>query len=284
MTQPQTFEQWLEHASARFAGHSDSPRLDAEILLAAALDKPRSHLVAWPDHLLEGEARARFGELVERRERGEPVAHILGRREFWSLPLRVTPDVLIPRPDTETLVEVTLESMPADTPLRVLDLGTGSGAIALALKFERPLSRVVATDASPAALEVARTNAADLNLAVDFRAGRWWEPVAGERFDIIVSNPPYIAAADPHLATGDVRFEPKTALVAGAEGLDDIRAIATGAGDHLLPGGRLFIEHGYDQAAAVREIFAGAGLAGIRQSQDFGGNDRITCGQWPGKT
>lgn len=278
---PTTYADWLEHASARFAGHSDTPRLDAEVLLAAALDKPRSHLVAWPEKELEDTAQHRFREMTERRARGEPVAHILGRREFWSLPLRITPDTLIPRPETETLVEYLLQQLSSEQPLRIVDLGTGSGAIALALKMERPLARVVATDRSEAALEVARANAADLNLQVDFRQGEWWQAVAREEFDVAVSNPPYIAAADPHLEQGDVRFEPRSALAAGEDGLDDIRQIISGAGRHLAPGGLLLLEHGYDQSRAVAELLQAAGFTDIRQLQDLGGNDRVSGGRWP---
>lgn len=273
--------EWLASATAQFAGHSDSPRLDAEILLAAALNKPRSHLFAWPEKPLEGAPLELFREYTQRRADGEPVAHILERREFWSLPLTITPDTLIPRPDTETLVEAALQKCPAQAGLRILDLGSGSGALALALKSERPLATVIATDASTAALAVARRNAGDLGLEMDFREGRWWQAIGDEMFDIVVSNPPYIRENDPHLERGDVRFEPRSALAAGPDGLDDIRAIAAGAPSHLLPGGWLLLEHGYDQAAAVRDILSASGLAGIEQFRDAGGNTRVTAGRRP---
>lgn len=277
---PHTLAEWLQYAVAQLSA-SESPKLDAELLLSAALEKPRSHLIAWPEKQLDEPARDRFLGLLQRRIDGEPIAHILGRREFWSLPLRVTPDTLIPRPDTETLVEAALEHLPAGASARILDLGTGSGAIALALRHERPLCRVIATDASEAALRVARDNARDLGLAIEWRHGSWWEAVnPGEHFEVIVSNPPYIPATDPHLERGDVRFEPLSALAAGEDGLDDIRCIVHGAGAHLVAGGWLLLEHGYDQADAVAAILADAGFTALRNWHDAGDNDRVSGGQW----
>lgn len=277
---PHTLAEWLQYAVAQLSA-SESPKLDAELLLSAALEKPRSHIIAWPEKHLDEPERDRFRELLQRRIDGEPMAHILGRREFWSLPLRVTVDTLIPRPDTETLVETALELLPASAPLRVLDLGTGSGAIALAIRHERPMCRVIATDASAAALAVARDNARNLDLDVEWRHGSWWGTINhDEYFELIVSNPPYIPATDPHLENGDVRFEPRSALISGEDGLDDIRLIVRGAGNHLVAGGWLLLEHGYDQADAVAGILAEAGFTPLRQWRDAGGNDRVSGGQW----
>ncbi|MDX1444192.1 MAG: peptide chain release factor N(5)-glutamine methyltransferase [Gammaproteobacteria bacterium] len=275
---PQSYSAWLEAATARLvaAGVDDSPRLDAEILLTAALDKPRSHLVAWPEKILDDDTLRQAGRWLARRETGEPVAHILGRREFWSLPLEVNSATLIPRPDTETLIEAALELFGDRPPARITDLGTGSGAIALALKSEFPEADVIATDASEAALEVARRNADTLGLSVEFRKGSWWEPLAAERYDLVVSNPPYIRADDPHLEQGDVRFEPRSALTAGTDGLDDIRSIIAGCRHHLDEGGWLLLEHGHDQGAAVRELLSREGLQDVSTWRDVGGNERIS--------
>mgnify|MGYP006199186603 CR=1 FL=1 len=239
----------------RAADLPDSPtaRLDAELLLAAALGKSRSYLHTWPEKIVSSEHALAFAGYLQRRRAGEPVAYILGQQGFWKLDLEVAPHTLIPRPDTELLVEAALELLPA-TPVKVLDLGTGSGAIALALASERPQAQVLATDASSAALAVAARNAARHELGnVRFAEGGhdWYAPLHGERFDLIASNPPYIASDDPHLQQGDLRFEPATALASGVDGLDDIRRIIVGGGDHLQPGGWLLIEHGWDQGDAI---------------------------------
>lgn len=275
-----TFEQLLATAATRLAASSDSPRLDAELLLSRALDRPRSHLRAWPQNRPDPDQLAQFEVLLARRLGGEPMAYILGAREFWSMTLEVTPDTLIPRPDTEVLVEAALEKIPRDASCRVLDLGTGTGAIALSLKKERALADVHASDASDAALAVARRNAARLALDVHFHAGDWWTPFAGHVFDVVVSNPPYIAAADEHLQRGDVRFEPRGALAAGDDGLDDIRHIVANAPRFLAPGGWLLLEHGFDQADAVRELLAEAGFERLRCINDLGGNPRVSVGRW----
>jgi release factor glutamine methyltransferase len=225
---------------------------EARILLAHATGLPEASVLAHPERRLEGEPRARFLELAARRERGEPIAYLVGEKEFYGLALRVDPSVLIPRPETELLVELALARQPGSA----LDLGTGSGAIALALKRHLPAARVVAVEASPAALAIASGNARRLGLEVEFRQGAWFEPVAGERFDLVVSNPPYVAVGDPHLAEGDLRFEPRAALVAGADGLDAIRTIAAGVRAHLNPGGWLLLEHGLGQDDAVRACCA----------------------------
>lgn len=261
---------------------SDSPRADAEILLAHVLGKARSYFVAWPEVLLSAHDVVVFEGLIARRAAGEPVAYLIGSRGFYGLDLTVSPAVLIPRPETELLVEAALERLPKKT-CRVADLGTGSGAIALALanelKIERPDAQVVAVDASPEALAVAQENARNLNLAVDFRLGDWCSGLADEMFDLIVSNPPYIREDDVHLAQGDVRFEPALALASGADGLDAIRAIIACAPAHLKPGGWLLFEHGYDQAEAVAGLLRAAGWLAVESLIDLQGHARVTLGR-----
>lgn len=259
----------------------DSPteRLDAELLLAAALGKSRSYLHTWPERIVSSEAAATFATYLQRRSEGEPVAYILGQQGFWKLDLEVAPHTLIPRPDTELLVEVALELLPA-TPLQVLDLGTGSGAIALALASERGGWQVTAVDRVPEAVALAERNRQRLQLDnAKVLASHWFDALQGQRFALIVSNPPYIAEQDPHLAAGDVRFEPSSALVAGSDGLDDLRQIITQAPQHLLPAGWLLLEHGYDQAAAVRELLARHGFEQIQSRTDLGGHERISLGR-----
>ena len=260
----------------------DSPtaRLDAELLLAAALGKPRSYLRTWPEHEPSAEQLVAFAALLERRRNGEPVAYILGHQGFWSLDLEVAPHTLIPRPDTELLVETALQLAPA-TPRRVLDLGTGTGAIALALASERGGWKVTGVDRIAEAVALAERNRQRLKLSnAEFRLSSWFDALPGERFDLILSNPPYIAAADRHLAEGDVRFEPMSALVAGADGLDDIRQIVDQAPRHLGAGGWLLLEHGYDQAELVRGLLSAAGFAAVESRRDLGGHERISLGQW----
>lgn len=260
---------------------SPTARLDVELLLAAALGKPRSYLRTWPEHEPTAEQLAAFDQMLERRRRGEPVAYILGHQGFWSLDLEVAPHTLIPRPDTELLVEAALQLAPA-TPRRVLDLGTGTGAIALALASERGGWRVTGVDRINEAVALAERNRQRLKLDnAEFRLSSWFGALAGERFDLIVSNPPYIAAHDCHLGKGDVRFEPQSALVAGADGLDDIRLIVSAAPQHLEPGGWLLLEHGYDQAEAVRALLGAAGFHLTESRRDLGGHERISLGQWP---
>jgi release factor glutamine methyltransferase len=267
----------LAMASQRIGG-ADA-RLEAELLLAHAMGASRARLYAWPEHEPDMTQRAAFARLVDARERGEPIAYLTGRREFWSLDLAVTPDVLIPRPETELLVELALERTPRDRAVRVADLGTGSGAIALALARERPLARVTATDASDAALDVARGNAERLSIGnVAFAAGDWYAAISGEHFDLIISNPPYIAAGDAHLAAGDLRFEPASALASGADGLDAIRSIVAGAPAHLADEGALLLEHGFDQSARVRALLEAAGFEDVASVCDNGGHERVTLG------
>lgn len=277
-----TLSQLLANATRRLTDHSETPRLDAEILLSAALERSRAYLHAWPEQIPNPAQMACFTAWLKRRLGGEPVAYLLGRREFWSLELWVTPDVLIPRPETELLVELALTRLPPDQPVRIADLGTGSGAIALALAIERPLARIVATDCSPAALLVAQRNADRLGIVnVEFRQGDWGAPLAGERFDLIVSNPPYIAATDSCWQQGTLRFEPRSALMAGAEGLDALRIIIAQAPDYLLSGGWLLLEHGYDQGEAVPALLHERGFVAVTDHQDSAGLSRTSCGQWP---
>lgn len=268
----------LEQASSELG--TESARLDAEVLLASCLGKPRSYLHTWPERSIDQRELECFGQLLRRRARGEPVAHLTGEREFWSLPLAVTPDTLIPRPETETLVEQALDKLPPDTPLRVADLGTGSGAIALAIATERPRCEIIATDISEPALTVARHNAERLGLDnVRFIAGDWCESLPAGRFDVILSNPPYVAERDPHLDSGDVRFDPRQALVAGPEGMDALRLIARCANDHLHQGGWLIVEHGYDQGGKVMQLLQAEGYSEISIHNDGAGLSRVTMGR-----
>jgi len=256
---------------------------EAELLLAHVLERSRSWLFAHDDHTVAAPAQARFADLLARREAGEPVAYLLGRRGFWRFDLQVSPATLIPRPETERLVELALERLPAQAELSLADLGTGSGAIALALAVERPHARVLAVDVSADALAVARANALELGLGnVEFRRGDWFAPLAGERFDLIASNPPYIEAADPHLQQGDLRYEPAGALASGRDGLDAIRVIAAQAPAHLHPGGWLLIEHGWEQGAAVRALLTAAGLSEVATERDWEQRDRVSLGRRPG--
>ncbi len=238
-----------------------------------------------PAHLARANCQQRrcpdIRRLPAARRGGEPVAYILGQQGFWKIDLEVAPHTLIPRPDTELLVETALELQPA-SPAKVLDLGTGTGAIALALASDRPAWQVTAVDRVEEAAALAERNRQRLGLGnAQVRVSHWFDSLAGERFDLIVSNPPYIAAADPHLVAGDVRFEPSSALVAGADGLDDLRVIAAQAPAHLLPGGWLLLEHGYDQAAAVRALLAEQGFIEVASRTDLGGHERITLGRLP---
>jgi release factor glutamine methyltransferase len=265
-------------AGQALAAAAIEPR-EARILLAAASGFSQASVIAHPERELPEEVARRFAGMAARRRAGEPLAYILGRREFYGLELAVGPAVLIPRPETELLVELALERLPADSEAAVLELGTGSGAIALALKRLRRRARLVAVEASAAALEFARRNAARLALEVELRHGRWFEPVAGERFGLIVSNPPYVATGDPHLAQGGLSFEPRGALVSGADGLDAIREIAHGAPAHLAPGAWLLLEHGMGQERAVRGLLGAEGLEEITTWPDLAGIARVTGGR-----
>jgi release factor glutamine methyltransferase len=268
----------LRRASAALAAIPEgAPRLEAELLLTEATGWPRTRLLAWPEHPVEPDAYTRFDALLARRLAGEPIAYIRGRQAFWSLELRVTPATLIPRPETELLVETALEALVADEPLRVADLGTGSGAIAAALATERPAWHLFATDRSVAALRIARENLVRLGLRnATLIAAHWSDAFAAGSLDVLVSNPPYVADGDPHLARGDLRYEPREALTPGGDGLDAYRAIAADARRCLRPGGLLILEHGYDQGGDVRRILADAGLGAPTTRADLAGRDRLT--------
>lgn len=277
MEQQQTVSQALADARRRL------DPAEAALLLGHLLERPLAWLFAHGDAVLQPADVAGFRALVERRAGGEPVAYLTGSRGFWTLELAVTADTLIPRPETELLVEQALERLDTAIPVKVADLGTGSGAIALAIASERPRARVVATDRSEPALAVARANAVAHGLTgrVEFRAGDWFAPLAGQRYDLVASNPPYIAEGDPHLARGDLRHEPPSALSSGQDGLDAIRTIVAAAPGHLLPGGWLLLEHGLDQGAAVRALLAAAGFADVSTVADLERRDRVSLGRTP---
>lgn len=272
--------QWLRAAIAQLP-ESESPKRDAEILLSYVTGRSRSWIIAFDDHELESEQLSRLAELLARRAEGEPIAYLTGEREFWSLSLSVSPDTLIPRPDTELLVEQALAHLPQHA-VEILDLGTGTGAIALALASERPECRVTGVDRIAAAITLAESNARRLAIGnVQFRLSNWFSALSGAQFSLIASNPPYIDHADEHLRQGDVRFEPESALVASDRGLADIKWIAENAGAHLLPGGWLLFEHGWQQAEQVRTILRENKFTAIETCQDYGGNDRVTLAQKP---
>jgi len=263
----------------RLQGVSDSSRLDAELLLCHVLQRPRSYLFTWSDREVAEPDQRVYEQLLTRRLKGEPVAHLIGSQAFWTLDLEVTADTLIPRPETETLVEVALDKL-ANGPYRVADLGTGTGAIALALASERLGWQVVGCDRVDAAVVLAERNRQRLEIRnADFVAGSWFEPLVG-RFDMIVSNPPYIDPQDPHLQQGDVRFEPLSALIADKQGMADIEKIASDAREYLNRGGWLLFEHGYDQGQRVRALLEQLGYDDVATIQDLGDRDRVTLGCW----
>ncbi|MEB7916748.1 peptide chain release factor N(5)-glutamine methyltransferase [Enterobacter mori] len=273
------FQRWLREAVSELS-ESESPKRDAEILLEHVTGKSRTYLLAFGETLLTAEQEAQLAALLARRKTGEPVAHLVGEREFWSLPLYVSAATLIPRPDTECLVEQALARLPT-VPCSILDLGTGTGAIALALATERPDCTVTAVDVMPDAVTLAQRNVKRLGLGnVTVLQSSWFTALENRLFALIVSNPPYIDEHDPHLAQGDVRFEPLTALVAANEGLADLDHIVTTSRQHLLPGGWLLVEHGWTQGNAVRALFTNAGYRAVATCRDYGGNERLTLGQW----
>jgi release factor glutamine methyltransferase len=272
-----TITESVANASQTLREHSESPRLDAELLLAKVLGLSRSALITRGDQLLESEHELAYAKLILERARGAPVAYLTGRREFWSLPLRVSPAVLDPRPETECLVEQVLAATPRNKFCSVLDLGTGSGAIALSLAHERAHWDITAVDVSAPALEVAAANAGLLGFAgIRWRLSDWFEALPGERFDVIVSNPPYIAATDPALKT--LAAEPALALVSGPTGLEALRTIIAAAPEHLRPRGLLALEHGMTQAGDVTQLLQQHGFDSIRTHDDFSGNPRVTLG------
>jgi len=270
----------LSTTLAALLAASGLPALEAQVLAAHALGLSRARLLADSQRALDAETVRGIERLFLRRRAGEPVAYLTGEREFHGLSLQVTPDVLIPRPETELLVELALERLP-NRAGRVLDLGTGSGAIAVAIAHVAPDAEVVAVDASGAALAVARENARRHGAAIRFVEGEWFAGVGRERFDVVVSNPPYVAAGDGHLGEGDLRFEPRTALVGGPDGLDAIRAIVAGAKQHLVGGGWLLFEHGFDQAERCRSLLAMYGYSGVASWPDLAGVVRVSGGRAP---
>lgn len=272
----------LARAEAVLRGCSPSAALDASLLLAHVLGCARGALAARGDQPLAAAQRSAFLALVERRAAGEPLAYLTGRRSFWTLDLAVTPAVLVPRPETELLIEVALAELRGRAEPTVLDLGTGSGAIALAIKAERGDAQVVAVDSSEDALDVARGNAAAAGAAVEFLRGSWYGPVAGRRFDAVLANPPYLAASDPHLP--GLACEPRAALVAGRSGLEALEQVLAGASGHLVPGGFIAVEHGSEQAAAVRRLCEGGGLARVATHRDLAGHARVTAAFLPARS
>jgi release factor glutamine methyltransferase len=253
---------------------------EAKLLLGHVLGRDRAWLAAHADQAVNAEQAKTFDTLARRRRDGEPVAYLIGRREFYGLDLEITPDVLIPRPETELLVELTVARLPADRETRVLDLGTGSGAVALAVAAARRKAQVIGTDVSTPALALATRNAARLGIGnVSFVESDWFDALPHDRFDLIAGNPPYVAAGDPHLTEGDLRHEPRQALTSGGDGLNAIRAIVATAPAHLAPGGWLLLEHGHDQAAAVGELFRDAGFADVGAARDLAGILRVSFGR-----
>jgi release factor glutamine methyltransferase len=259
---------------------SDDARLDSQVLLAYALNVSRTWLFTWPDKVLDGATLTAFNALIEERKSGTPIAYITGYRDFWSLRLKVTPDTLIPRADTELLVETALTLKNVEKPCDVIDLGTGTGAIALSLANECPSWRITATDINPKTLAVAKENAQTLELGVNFKESAWFDAI-NDRYDLVISNPPYVGSNDPYLQQGDLRFEPAGALASGQDGLDDIRRLVQQAPKHLKKDGYLLLEHGYQQAEAVRSLMAKAGYIEIETHQDIEDRDRVTLGKIP---
>ena len=272
-----SIRQYLEDGSAILGAVTDSPRLEAELLMGLMLRKPRSYLHAWPEQQLSELEAETYERLLRRRFSGEPIAYMTGIREFWSMPLKVTPDVLIPRPETELLVEKALLRLPEGEPVRVLDLGSGSGAVALAIARERPAASVIGVDISAEALEVARMNARLQKIDnVEFRESDWFDAVRGEKFHVVVGNPPYVAEDDPHLGQGDARFEPRLALDAGPGGMECFRAIIDRAHNYIVRQGWLLLEHGPTQHMPLRRLLEAQHYHDITIHKDAAGHDRVT--------
>jgi len=271
----------LQDAQIKLRNISDSAQLEAEVLLAHTLECDRSYLRSWPEKALSSEQHTLFQQLINRRCTGEPIAYITGQREFWDMTLQVSPDTLIPRPETEHLVELALEKIPQDAQWNIADLGTGCGAIALAIARERPRCIILATDSSTAALSIAQTNARHLNVRnVAFAESHWFDSISGQSFEMIVSNPPYIHPNDEHLRQGDLRFEPKQALHSTPDGLTDILSISEAARHHLAPPGWLILEHGFDQGSAVKKTLENLGFAQVSTREDLAKNERVSFGKW----
>jgi release factor glutamine methyltransferase len=277
----QPISQALKLGATYLKPYHDNAALEAELLLCHCLNKSRAYLRTWPERLLTPEEMERYHQLLQRRQQGEPFAYITGQKEFWDLHLRVSPAVLIPRPETEHLVELALEKIPPDANWHIADLGTGSGAIGLAIAKQRPKCDVTATDRSSASLEVARHNARTNNIDnIRFAHSFWFDALANERFQLIASNPPYVAKDDPHLQQGDLRHEPLTALSSGPEGLDDIKHIIAHAGAHLTAPGWLILEHGYQQGEAVPDLMKHYGFIDVQCHSDYAQRERVSAGRF----
>lgn len=278
-----TIQQALSWGTAALTSalpENDASALDARVLLASALQRTVTYLYTWPDKAIDSTELHRYQRYIEQREQGTPIAYITGQRDFWSLSLKVSPATLIPRPDTETLVEQALLRL-SPSPATICDLGTGTGAVALAIASERPDCQVVAVDLVAEAVELATTNARTNNLTnVTVLQSSWFANIQGRQFDMIVSNPPYVESLSPYLKQGDVRFEPTSALTAGSDGLDDIQYIVRHAGHYLTAQGWLLLEHGYTQGPAVRTLLHEAGFNQVSTISDLSGQPRITGGQW----
>lgn len=272
-------QQTLQHASKTLSETSSSATLDAQVLLTHVLLCNTAHLAAWPEKELSEEQTSRYLQLIEQRNKGVPVAHLTGQREFWSLNFNVDDSTLIPRPETETLIEFILEHFADKKNLKLLDMGTGTGAIAISIASERPAWQIISSDVSEQALDLARQNSKQHQTGnITFIHSDWFENITEHDFDIIVSNPPYIADDDPHLLEGDVRFEPRSALISGETGMDDIEHLCLHAKNHLADNGWLIIEHGYNQKQLVAECFSENGYTQIEQKKDLSGHTRMTAG------
>ncbi|ESS71802.1 release factor glutamine methyltransferase PrmC [Methyloglobulus morosus KoM1] len=276
-----TLKSTLAEAVSLLQATTESPLLDAELLLCHVLGKDRSYLRAWPDAELNPEQLHAYRALVNDRRQGKPIAYLTGTREFWSRDFHISPDVLIPRPDTELLIELSLALIPTNQPSRIIDLGTGSGIIAITLAAERPAIHVSATDISATALQVAKANAARHQVErIQFCQSHWFDDVPTGKFDLVVSNPPYLASDDEHRQQGDLRFEPLTALVSAQQGLSDIQTIAETARNRLENGGFLLVEHGYNQKEAAQKLFRNLGYHNVQTHHDLSGQPRVTLGQY----
>ena len=281
MNPSKNIKQQLERAIGKLGSISSNARLDSEVLLAHCLGKPRSYLMTWPERELSDQQLDCFNDLIRRRLQPQPVAYLVGEREFYSMALKAAPATLVPRPETEMLVEQCLELVADTERPQILELGTGTGAIALALKEHAPKCRILATDVSAEALAVARTNAQSHHLEIEFIESDWYRQVPAQNFDIIVSNPPYIAASDPYLSQGDLPAEPQIALSSGETGLEALEMIINGAHNFLKPGGRIVLEHGYDQQQPVTELLQQAGFEDSQTERDFNDLPRMTQACWP---
>jgi release factor glutamine methyltransferase len=279
----QSYRKLLDDATQILYDDSSTPRIDSEVLLQAVTDQPLSWVIAYGETLATADHTRAFFDLVAKRQQGQPIAYLLNYKDFWTLRLKVNTHVLIPRSDTETLVEHALQKLPADGLSHVLDLGTGSGAIALSIAKERPNAQVLATDYQAKALEVAKNNAAYNEVGnVQFLHSDWFSSIAvDKKFDLIASNPPYVAIGDPHLAQGDLRFEPDSALISGGDGLHDLEKVIQGSVNYLLPSAWLIVEHGYNQAGEVTQLFSSAGYTNIELYKDINDLPRCTIGQYP---